>query len=192
MKQIKINRIEYTNFKGINHFVLDLDGQNATISAANNIGKTTLYDGFYWLLFDKNSQEQAQFRIKPFDKDGQDVLGTDTAVEAELMIDGERVLLRKEVLEKWTNPRNSLEKVRGTDVKKYYINGIPIKTKKEYTEFIAGIIDENSFKLLTNPAYFAAKKWDERRKILLDLVDEVQLDDVIALDSDFEMIREDL
>lgn len=192
MKQIKINRIEYTNFKGINHFVLDLDGQNATVSAANNIGKTTLYDGFYWLLFDKNSQEQAQFRIKPFDKDGKDILGTDTSVEAELMIDGERVLLKKEVLEKWTNPKNSLEKVRGKDAKKYYINGVPIKTKKEYTEFIADVIDENSFKLLTNPAYFAAKNWDERRRILLELTEAVSIDDVIAFDEDFELIREEL
>ena len=192
MKKIKINKISYENFKGIKSYTLNLEGNDASISAGNNIGKTSLYDGFYWLLFDKNSQEQAQFKVKPFDAYGEDILGTDTVVEAELEIDGERVLLRKEVLEKWSNPKGSIEKVRGKDAKKYFINGIPAKTKKEYTDYISTIIDEQSFKLLTNPAFFASKGWDERRKIVMDLVDEISIDDVIASDPDFEILRDDL
>lgn len=192
MKKIKINKISYENFKGIKSYTLNLEGSNASVSAGNNIGKTSLYDGFYWLLFDKNSQEQAQFKVKPFNAAGEDILGTDTIVEAELEIDGERVLLRKEVLEKWSHPKGSIEKVRGKDVKKYFINGIPAKTKKEYTDFISTIIDEQSFKLLTNPAFFASKGWDDRRKIVMDLVDEISIDDVIASDPDFEILRDDL
>lgn len=192
MKKIKINKISYENFKGIKSYTLNLEGNNASVSAGNNIGKTSLYDGFYWLLFDKNSQEQAQFKVKPFNAAGEDILGTDTIVEAELEIDGERVLLRKEVLEKWSHPKGSIEKVRGKDVKKYFINGIPAKTKKEYTDFISTIIDEQSFKLLTNPAFFASKGWDERRKIVMGLVDEISIDDVIASDPDFEILRDDL
>ena len=192
MKKIKINKISYENFKGIKSYTLNLEGNNASVSAGNNIGKTSLYDGFYWLLFDKNSQEQAQFKVKPFNAAGEDILGTDTIVEAELEIDGERVLLRKEVLEKWSHPKGSIEKVRGKDVKKYFINGIPAKTKKEYTDFISTIIDEQSFKLLTNPAFFASKGWDDRRKIVMDLVDEISIDDVIASDPDFEILRDDL
>lgn len=192
MKQIQINYIHYKNFKGLTDFKLELDGKDAIVSARNKTGKTTLYDGFYWLLFDKNSQEQAQFRIKPFDTHGEDVLGTDTSIEAELVIDGERVLLKKELLEKWTHPKNSLEKIRGKDVKKYFINGIPTKTKKEYTDFISTLIDEQSFKLLTNPAFFATKGWDERRKILLGLVDEVSVEEVVKVDPDFQSLVEPL
>lgn len=192
MKKIKINKISYENFKGIKSYTLNLEGNNASVSGGNNIGKTSLYDGFYWLLFDKNSQEQAQFKVKPFNAAGEDILGTDTIMEAELEIDGERVLLRKEVLEKWSHPKGSIEKVRGKDVKKYFINGIPAKTKKEYTDFISTIIDEQSFKLLTNPAFFASKGWDERRKIVMGLVDEISIDDVIASDPDFEILRDDL
>jgi DNA repair exonuclease SbcCD ATPase subunit len=192
MKKIKINKISYENFKGIKSYTLNLEGNNASVSAGNNIGKTSLYDGFYWLLFDKNSQEQAQFKVKPFNAAGEDILGTDTIVEAELEIDGERVLLRKEVLEKWSNPKGSIEKVRGKDVKKYFINGIPAKTKKEYTDYISTVIDEQSFKLLTNPAFFASKGWDDRRKIVMDLVDEIFIDDVIASDPDFEILSDDL
>lgn len=192
MKQIKINYIHYKNFKGLKDFKLELEGKDAIVSARNKTGKTTLYDGFYWLLFDKNSQEQSQFKIKPFDNAGEDISGIDTSVESEMTIDGVTIVLKKELKEKWTHPKNSIEKVRGKDSKTYFINGIPTKTKKEYTEFINNIIEEQSFKLLTNPAFFASKGWDERRTILLDLVDEVSVEEVVASDPDYQPLVEPL
>ena len=80
MKKIKINQIGYENFKGIKSYNLNLEGENANISAMNAVGKTTLFDGFAWLLFGKDSAENGKFDVKPFDANGNEILGKEPAV----------------------------------------------------------------------------------------------------------------
>ena len=122
-----------------------------------------MFDGFAWLLFGKDSAENGKFDVKPFDANGNDILGKEPAVEAELNINGERIRCA-EVERRWSTIKGRLEKERKSDKTKYFINGVPCNTQKEYTEYIGSIIDENIFKLLTNP--FALKGWDERQKIV--------------------------
>lgn len=184
MKKIKINQIGYENFKGIKSYNLNLEGENANISAMNAVGKTTLFDGFAWLLFGKDSAENGKFDVKPFDANGNEILGKEPAVEAELTINGEKITLRRELKEVWSTIKGRLEKERKSDKTKYFINGVPCNTQKEYTEFIGSIIDENIFKLLTNPFAFNALHWKEKREILLNLVDDVSIDEVIAANAD--------
>lgn len=190
MKNIKINRITYENFKGIKHFVLDLDQEDANVSARNAVGKTTLFDGFYWLLFGKDSAENSKFDVKPFDENGNEILGKEPVVEAELDIDNEVVTLRRELREVWSAIRGKLEKERKSDKTKYYINGVPCKTKKEYDELISSIVDEDVFKLLTNPFAFNNLHWKDRRDILMSLVDDVSVDAVIDSNEELEGLKE--
>lgn len=190
MKNIRINRITYENFKGIKSFVLDLNGKDANVSARNAIGKTTLFDGFYWLLFGKDSAENSKFDVKPFDENGNEILGKEPIVEAELAIDHKTVTLRRELKEVWSTIKGRLEKERKSDKTKYYIDGVPVKTQKEYQEFIASIVDENIFKLLTNPFAFNGLHWSDRRDILMSLVEDVSIDDVIEANDELEGLKE--
>jgi predicted ATPase len=58
LDKIKINKITYHNFKGLRDFVFELNGYNANVYADNAVGKTTLYDGFLWLITGKDSQNK--------------------------------------------------------------------------------------------------------------------------------------
>lgn len=179
MKIIKLVKISYHNFKGIKDFTLDLNDKQTVVLGKNATGKTTLFDGFTWLLFGKNSNEVAQFSPKPLDQEGKDVLGAEPMVEAELSIGGKLVELRRELKEHWTKPRNQLEKKRGSDVTNLYVDEVPYKLK-DYNEYINSIIDEDTFKMLTNPFAFNNLDWKKQRKILMDLVGDVTDDDVIG------------
>lgn len=178
MKNIQLVKISYHKFKGIKDFTLDVDTKQTIVLGKNATGKTTLFDGFTWLLFGKNSSEVSQFSPKPLDQNGNDVLGAEPMVTAQLNIDGKLVELRRELKEHWTKPRNQLEKKRGSDVTNLYVDEVPYKVK-DYNTYINDIIDEDTFKMLTNPFAFNNLDWKKQREILMGLVSDVTDDDVI-------------
>lgn len=170
---IKINRIDYKNFKGLKNFSLELEEKNAVVSGVNGSGKTTLADGLLWLLFGKDSRG-AKLNPKPLDQSNQEILGLEPTVEAELVIDDQTVTLKRVQEEKWTNPKGQLEKVRGSDTTKYFINTVPAK-EKEWKEYLAGLGDETTLQILADSAFFMRLPWKTRREILVnttDLTDE--------------------
>lgn len=173
MTTIKINRIDYKNFKGLKNFSLELEGKKAVVSGVNGSGKTTLADGLLWLFFGKDSRG-AKLNPKPLDENNQEVLGLEPTVEAELVINGQTVTLKRVQEEKWTNPKGQLEKVRGSDTTKYFINTVPAK-EKEWKEYLAGLGDETTLQILADSAFFMRLPWKTRREILVnttDLTDE--------------------
>ncbi len=51
----------------------------------------------------------------------------------------------------------------------YFINDVPSK-EKEYKAFINNMINEDVFKLITNPLFFNEQyTWQNRRKLLLEM-----------------------
>ncbi len=188
---MKLHKLVLTNFKGIKSFTLDAQGQDVNIWGDNATGKTTLYDAFLWLLFDKDSQNRKDFEIKTIGPDGEYVHGLDHSVEATLEIDGaETLTLRKVYKEKWTKKRGSPKAEFTGHTTDYYIDGVPVK-KSEYDAKIAEIADEDIFKLLTSPKYFNEQlHWQERRKILLQVCGDVTDSDVIASDSTLSKLPE--
>lgn len=179
MKKIKLNQISYHNFKGITDFTLHVGESQTAVLGKNATGKTTLFDGFTWLLFGKNSNEVSKFNPKPLDQTGNEIIGAEPLVEAQLVIDDKPVTLRRELKEHWTKPRNQLEKKRGSDVTNLYVDEVPYKVS-DYNAYINSIIDEDTFKLLTNPFAFNNLDWKERRKLLMSLVSDVTDSDVAA------------
>ena len=180
---MKILRLTLKNFKGVKSFTLDAQGENMTIRGNNATGKTTLFDSFLWLLFDKDSQNKSKFEIKTLDAAGSALHGLDHEVEAVLEVGGKEVTLRKSYKEKWTQKRGSAEKVFEGHTTDYYINEVPVP-KKEYVSQIAEIADEDVFKLLTNPKHFNEQlKWEKRREILLSVCGDVSDAEVIASDN---------
>ena len=69
---MKLHKLVLTNFKGIKSFTLDAQGQDVNIWGDNATGKTTLYDAFLWLMFDKDSNNRKDFEIKTIGPDGGD------------------------------------------------------------------------------------------------------------------------
>ncbi len=182
-ESMKLLKLTLSNFKGIKSFTLDAQGHNANVFGDNGTGKTTLYDAFLWLLFDKDSNNKKDFAIKTLTKDGSEIHGLEHAVEGQFEIDGRALTLTKTYMEVWTKKRGSAEKTFTGHTTDYCIDSVPVK-KKEYEARIAEITDENAFRLLTNPAYFNEHlDWQQRRKILLDVCGDITDEMVIASDK---------
>lgn len=175
---IKLIKLKLENFKGINSLEVnfkektDIYGENAT-------GKTTIFDAYSWLLWDKDSQNRKDFNIKPFKKNGEVTHNVESLVEGNLEFNGKSVSLRKVYKEIWTKKRGKTTEEFSGHTTDYFINEVPVK-KSEYNNKISEMVNEDEFRLLSNPLYFNQvldKK--ERRKILLSLISDVTLEDIL-------------
>lgn len=184
MKQIRLNKLTLRNFKGIKEFSLILNGNDVSVYGDNATGKTTLFDAFTWVLFDKDSNNKSQFEIKTLDENNETIHGLEHEVEANFDVDGKQITLRKVYAEKWTKKRGAAKAEFTGHKTEYFVNSVPVK-KKEYADQVAEIVDEETFKLLTNPTYFnEVLGWKERREILLEVCGDISDSEVIASKED--------
>jgi DNA repair exonuclease SbcCD ATPase subunit len=189
-KELKLISLTLNNFKGIRSFHLDARGENAKVFGDNATGKTTLFDSFLWLLFDKDSQNKKDFSIKTLDGAGNEMHNLEHEVEGTFSLDGRTITLRKVFTEKWTRKRGSATSEFTGHETNYYIDGVPVK-KKEYSDRVDQIVKEDIFKLLTSPSFFNEQvKWQDRRKILLEICGDISDMDVIASESKLSRLPE--
>ena len=191
MKEIKLKQLSISNFKGISK--LDINFKDiTTISGQNATGKSSIFDAFTWLLFDKNHKGDSKFELKPLDKNNEYIRGLNPHVTGILEVDGLEVKLSKEYKEKWTSRRGESEKVFDGNTTKYEIDDVPVK-KSDYNKQINEIADEETFKLLTNPFYFPSLDWKEQRKVILEVAGgDISVDDIVKTDKDLKLVKQDL
>lgn len=189
---IRINRLTLQNFKGIKSLEINAAGANLNIYGDNATGKTTVFDAFTWLLFGKDSLGRSDFGIKTQDENGNAIHNLEHCVECELAIDNSILTLKKVYAEKWTKKRGSADAEFSGHETKYFVNEVPA-TKKEYEQKIASIIDENLFKIITNPLYFNEHlKWQDRRAILLNLCNNLSDEEILAQSEEFSPLINEL
>lgn len=175
---IELKKLELLNFKGIKELTIEF-GKETNIFGRNETGKTTVFDSFTWLLFGKDSANRSDFNIKTLDKNGEFIHGLDHQVTGILLVGGKKVILRRLLKENWVKKRGSAEAIFSGNTTEYFVNEEP-KKEKDYKEYINSLIDENVFKLLTNPMHFNVNtSWQDRRKILLQIVGDVSDEEVI-------------
>ena len=185
---MKLTKLELLNFKGLKAFTIHFNG-DVIIRGDNATGKTTVFDSVCWLLFGKDSLDRADFEIKTLDmgepvhKVNHEVTGTFTLDE------GGTVELKRVYREKYSSPRGGEVTMTGhtTD---YFVDGVP-KKEKEYKEIVNSLVDENIFKLITNPLYFnETYSWQNRRKLLLEMCGDISDKDVIAEYSELKALTD--
>ncbi|MHC8517029.1 hypothetical protein [Sporosarcina sp. ITBMC105] len=179
MKNIQLQTLKLRNFKGIKKLDLDMNGADLKIYGDNGTGKTTIFDGFLWLLFGKDSNNRADFAIKTLDA-GKEINNLEHEVSADFTVDGLPLSLRKVYKERWTKKRGAPIKEFTGHETDHEIDGVPVK-KKEYEERVGSIVKEEVFKLLTNPLFFNEQmKWQDRRKALLEVCGDIEEEDIIS------------
>ena len=176
-----VKGIALQNFKGCLGATFSLGGNNVTVSGANGSGKTTIFDAFTWLLFGKDSLDNAKFEIRPLDKDGKQIDNVEICVSATLEIDGKEVELKKTQKQNWVKKRGTQNPVLQGNVNEYEIDGYP-RSEKDYKEYINGIVSDDLFKMLTNPTYFPNMPWKDQRATIMKFASDV---------SDVELATED-
>lgn len=188
-KSIILKGLYLNNFKGIKELDIDF-GKVTNIFGDNGTGKTSIFDAFTWLLFDKDSQDRSKFDVQPLDTSNNVVHMVETQVRGTIEIDGVKTILTKVLKEKWIKKRGEVEsELKGTETS-YYVDEVPFK-QGEYKKKIQDITgDENIFKLLTNPLYFSlGLKWQDRRKILFSFNGDVDISDVINYNDSLKDLK---
>ena len=185
MQEMILKTLVLQNFKGIEN--LSIDFKNDTqILGANGSGKTTIFDAYSWLLWDKDSNSRKDFDIKPFAKNGETKHGLESVVTGHFEINGQPIKLSKTYKEIWTKKRGNTEPVFSGNTTDYFINDVPVK-KSEYNQRIETFINEKEFNLLCNPLYFSEildKK--ERRAVLLSLIKDVDNSEIFSINKDLK------
>lgn len=192
MKKIELIFIKLRNFKGISQLDVDLQRENARIYGDNATGKTTVFDAFLWLLFDKDSNNDSKFALQTLTTAGAKVHNLEHTVEAELLVDGVAMKLKKVFKEKWTKPRGKAHQEFGGYTTSHYVDDVPLK-QKEYAAKIQEIVEEETFKLLTSPTYFneqLKEGWKKRRQILLEVCGDISNEEVISTDASLKRLGE--
>lgn len=182
--KLKIRSLHMENFKGIKS--LDVNFSNKTsIKGQNAAGKTTIFDAFTWLLFNKNSAGEEKFNVRPLDKDGNRIDNVEIKVVGVIDVDGKEVELSKVQKQNWVKKRGTDTVALQGNVNSFEIDGYP-KSEADFKEYISSLAQsEDMFKMLANPQYFSSMKWKEQRDILMRLATDVSDVELAQTDSKY-------
>lgn len=190
MKTIKIKQLSLINFKAIRHLEINFSGDETFIYADNGVGKTTIFDGFNWLLFGKDSQGRTDFEIKTLDAGGKVIEKIEHEVSATLEVDGTEIKLKRVLREKWVKKKgNSITEFTGNETE-YQWNDVPMQ-QKEFNSNISQLLDEQIFKLITNVSTFNTMDWKQRRSILSGMV-IISDNEIIGQNLAFQKLMNDI
>lgn len=190
MKEIKLQKIQLSNFKSLNIEVWFNDGATK-ISGKNGIGKTSIASAFYWLL----SSYTSPFVPKNFALfDDRVELTHETPlakVKAWLKVGDYDYTIEKTAEAKFTRSKGSSEWVKASsDTYTVYIDGIETSAT-HYNEWIeANICPVAVLPYLLSGEFFTALIDDNKnkaREILSSLVGEVKSED---FKGDYSSIKE--
>lgn len=186
-----LKSLHMENFKGIKS--LDVNFSNKTsIKGQNAVGKTTIFDAFTWLLFNKNSAGEEKFNVRPLDKDGHRIDNVEIKVVGVIDVDGKEVELSKVQKQNWVKKRGTNTVSLHGNPNSYEIDGYP-KSEAEFKAYISGLAQsEEMFKMLTNPQYFSSLKWKDQRDILMKLVAEVSDVELAQTDAKYAPLLDEL
>lgn len=188
MKYIYVDWMLIKNVKGISEKKIKFK-KRTWICGRNATGKTSVFDAFCWAVYDKDSIGRTKFDIRELDSSGEKVHNTEIVSAVNMSVNDVPYEIKKTQKEKWTTKRGEKDPVLTGNVNEYEINGYP-KSEKEFKDFIDSIVDEKTFSILTRPTRFPELDWKEQRKILFDIIGDVDDKDI---ESDyFDLLKPEL
>lgn len=186
-----LKSLHMENFKGIKS--LDVNFSNKTsIKGQNAVGKTTIFDAFTWLLFNKNSEDKENFNVRPLDKNNKRIDNVEIKVVGVIEVDGKEVELSKVQKQNWVKKRGTNTVSLQGNPNSYEIDGYP-KSEAEFKAYVSGLAQsEEMFKMLTNPQYFSSLKWKDQRDILMKLVADISDVELAQTDAKYAPLISEL
>ena len=190
MKTLTLQKLTLRNFQ--NHKDLEINFENnTTIFGKNKSGKSTVFNAFTWLLYGKDSDNQADFDIKTLDSNNTPIHNLEHEVEGFFLINETELILKRIYKEKWTKKRGSeFSELTGHETL-FFFNDVPV-SKSEYENKLKEIVSEELLKIITSPLFFNTKmKWQDRRLLLSDIAGEVSNSDILDEigHDDFDLVE---
>jgi len=189
---MKLTKLIIQNFKGLGkNFQLVIPNTlNFEFIAKNKFGKSSITDAIFWVLTGKMLSGSSDIMsIKP--KDNSSAL-----VSVELQFeDGTSIM--KTYQENWVKTRGTTDKTLQGHSTNCFINGINIPVTKfdeslleHFKVSFKGAWKGNLLQLLIDPLYFGVKEtWQERRKLVIDLVGDVTDQDVFEQNEKLKVLQ---
>ncbi|GAB3062016.1 AAA family ATPase [Salinicoccus sesuvii] len=182
--KLKLYELTIKDFAGIKEESFQFDGKDAKIFGDNATGKTTTAVAINWLLFDKGLEGQ-KIDIVPKDEHNHHIHERVPTVSAVFDMDGNQIKLQRESHPNYEKVEGSTKKhYKNSRTNKQYIDDVPFAVTKYKTE-INKIIDEEVFKLVTNPDAFPQLHWQDKRKMLFEIAGGVS--DIQVIESSKEL-----
>lgn len=182
---MKLLSLELENYQRIKKEKINFDGQSMAISGRNESGKTTVANAYMWLLTGKSYTNEPKYSPQTVsgDKLAHHLDHSVTAVfESE---EGKRFSLKKTYREVWRKKRGSEteELVGGENL--FEIDKVPTKAS-DFDAFVTDNFgDQEIIQILTKPEYFSETiGWQDRREIVMSLIEDVSDQDVIDSRTD--------
>lgn len=189
--RIILKSLHIENFKGIKSLEVNFSNKTS-IKGQNAAGKTTIFDAFTWLLFNKNCAGDEKFNVRPLDKDGKKIDNVEIKVVGVLDVEGKEVTLSKVQKQNWVKKRGTDTVTLQGNPNSYEIDGYP-KSEADFKAYVSELSQsEDMFKLLTNPQYFSSLKWKEQRDILIKLIAEVSDVELAQTDPQYAPLLSEL
>jgi DNA repair protein SbcC/Rad50 len=174
-----LKTLTFENFKGIASLTLNFPEKHNYIHGDNGTCKSSVMDGYIWLLFGKNADGKTdsgkgKFEVRTLTPEGDPIHNLTHSVEATFegnFPDDTTQFTAKRILEeKWTKKHGSEEAELTGTVTKFEWNGVP-KSQSEFNAKRDAIIKEELFKLLSDPlAFNNSMPWNSRREMVIKLV----------------------
>lgn len=177
------------DFANIEDKTFNFNLKTSTVFGNNGTGKTTTANSFTWLLFGKNTEGKMIKNIVPIDEQGKEQVEKAPTVTAELEVDGEALKLERRSNPVKKKNEYGIEEYTLKRESAFLVNDIPYK-KKDYEAYIKQIIDEDIFKLITNPNEFPRLHWKDKRELLFSISGTVDNQEIIKSDNELESLSE--
>lgn len=179
---MKIQNIKLENFAGVKSAEYKLNGREAVITGENDLGKSTIFDSLVYLLTDKNSTLDKGWTPKTRDIDGAEKHHLNHTVEITFDVDGNPSTLSKVYHETYKKKRGSNSEEFSGHTTDYFVDDVPTK-ESDFEKTVLELTGAESTEQILStiiPNYFAKEMtWQDRRKVLLDIVGDIEFDDVI-------------
>lgn len=178
MKKIKFNKLNIRNFRNINELDITFNEKTTYIMSSNGKGKTNTLSAIMWCLFGKDIYDTKQFIISPI-INGQEDNSMTTVVK--MVINDNYVIERTYKDRKTTLKTGWL--IDGEE------NLVAITQAKYNQELLENLVDEETFKSLSNVNYIPNLHWKDLKTLIFDLIGNIT-DEEVLLRDDFDLISE--
>ena len=189
MKNIELKKIHIENFRGLKDFAADFGTKKTVVCGDNATGKSTIFAAFTWCLFGKDEQNRKDFEIKPC-VNGKSVR-VDTAVTITIKTDTGSHELKRTYKENWVKHKGEATETFTGNVTECFWDEAPVSVT-EYGRRVSELVNEDVFKMLTNPYYFTSLDYKKQRQALFLMVPTSSDDELAKNNADFAALLDEL
>lgn len=176
--KIKFNKLNITNFRNISELEINFNDEVTELQASNGKGKTNTLSAIMWCLFGKNIYENKQFVISPI-VDGEE--RNDITTNVKMLINDNYIISRT-----YYNRKTTIQTGYLIDGKEELVSITQTQLNKELE---SKLVDEETFKSLSNINYLPNLNWKDLKKYIFDLIGEIKNEEIL-LKGDFSLIEE--